>query len=114
MPFRRRQRLSLRTQWLLVSGCDIGLDRPLLIRGLADFEDGKLFADGAPTSNANYEGSCHCGQIEWTVRLDNPQHILCHCDTCKKLGGGPFSCNQIVPKDDLRITKGSPRIYTYT
>jgi hypothetical protein len=86
----------------------------VLIRGLADFEDGKLFADGAPTPNANYEGSCHCGQIEWTVRLNNPQHILCHCDTCKKLGGGPFSCNQIVSKDDLRITKGSPRIYTYT
>ena len=62
----------------------------------------------------SYSGSCHCGDIEWSVRLENPQHILCHCDTCKKLGGGPFSCNQIVPKDDLRITKGSAKIYTYT
>ena len=79
-----------------------------------DFEDGKLFADSTSHSTASYDGSCHCGQIEWTVRLENPQHILCHCDTCKKLGGGPFSCNQIVPSDDLRITKGSPRIYTYT
>jgi hypothetical protein len=67
-----------------------------------------------PNPATNYEGSCHCGQVTWTVRLDNPQHILCHCDTCKKLGGGPFSCNQIVPKDDLRITKGAPKIYTYT
>jgi len=79
-----------------------------------DFEDGRLFADSTSNSAASYVGSCHCGEIEWTVRLDNPQHILCHCDTCKKLGGGPFSCNQIVPKDDLRLTRGSPRIYTYT
>lgn len=79
-----------------------------------DIEDGVLFADSNSNDSTNFEGSCHCGQIEWNVRLDNPQHILCHCDTCKKLGGGPFSCNQIVAKDDLRITRGSPKIYTYT
>ena len=86
-----------------------------LIRGMStDFEDGRLFADSTSDSTGSYDGSCHCGQIKWTVTLDNPQHVLCHCDTCKKLGGGPFSCNQIVSQDDLRIRMGSPRTYTYT
>ncbi len=98
-----------------------------------DIEDGTLFGDGSKKPVVDYDGSCHCGQIEWSVRLENPQHILCHCDTCKKLGGGAFSCNQIVHKvwknawitifrdssdlfgqDDLKILKGTPKIYTYT
>ena len=79
-----------------------------------DFEDSRLFADSTPAPVQSYDGSCHCGMIGWTVRLANPQHILCHCDTCKKLGGGPFSCNQIVDQGDLRVTKGSPRVYSYT
>jgi hypothetical protein len=63
-----------------------------------DIEDGTLFGDGSKKAVIEYDGSCHCGQIEWNVKLENPQHILCHCDTCKKLGGGAFSCNQIVHK----------------
>src|SRR2546421_1819404 len=80
----------------------------------ADFEDGKLLADATSKSTAIYAGSCHCREVKWTVGLDNPQHTLCHCDTRKKLGGQPLSCNQILPKDELRIMKGSPRVYTYT
>lgn len=56
---------------------------------------------------------CHCGQIEWQVKLEDRAHILCHCDTCKKLGGGAYSLNQIVPKENLQITKGKLNTYTY-
>ncbi|KAH8796709.1 Mss4-like protein [Hyaloscypha finlandica] len=58
-------------------------------------------------------GKCHCGQIEWQVKLEDRAHILCHCDTCKKLGGGAYSLNQIVPKENLQITKGKLNTYTY-
>jgi len=58
-------------------------------------------------------GKCHCGQIEWEVKLEDRAHILCHCDTCKQLGGGTYSLNQIVPKDNLKITKGKLNTYTY-
>jgi hypothetical protein len=64
-------------------------------------------------------GKCHCGQVEWEVKLEDRAHILwygslsicffvlrnntntwySHCDTCKQLGGGTYSLNQIVPKD---------------
>ncbi|KAI9830534.1 MAG: hypothetical protein M1819_005492 [Sarea resinae] len=64
---------------------------------------------------ATHNGRCHCGQIEWTVKLPEgtESHILCHCDTCKQLGGGAYSLNQIVPQENLKITKGSPKTYTY-
>ena len=82
----------------------------------------------------SYTGKCHCGHHEWTVELNNEQqnHILCHCDTCKVcsahtsqhhpfdtklpqiLGGGAFTMNQIIPKNQLKITKGGePSKYTY-
>lgn len=60
-----------------------------------------------------YNGSCHCGQTEWTAKLSDSTHILCHCDTCKLLGGGAYSLNQIIPKSDLHITKGDLKTYTY-
>jgi len=60
-----------------------------------------------------YNGKCHCGEVEWTVKLDKPETVLCHCNTCKTLSGGAFSLNALVPKDDLKITKGSLKTYTY-
>ena len=40
--------------------------------------------------------------------------LYSHCDTCKFLSGGAFTLNQIIPKDQLKITKGGePSVYTY-
>lgn len=66
--------------------------------GTQDIEDGTLFGDGSKKPVREYDGSCHCGQIEWTVRLESPKSILCHCRTCQILSGGPYSCNQIIHK----------------
>jgi len=64
----------------------------------------------------SYNGVCHCGQTEWTAKLDGEtsKHILCHCDTCKILGGGAFTMNQIVPKSTLSFTKGESSLKSYT
>ncbi|KAK3078882.1 hypothetical protein LTS18_006377, partial [Coniosporium uncinatum] len=86
-----------------------------------DIIDGQLFGQPAPvpdevsSQDRNlYGGRCHCGQITWTARLHTAEHVLCHCDTCKALGGGPYSCNQIIPQDDLQITKGQGGVRCYT
>ncbi|KAL8918683.1 MAG: hypothetical protein Q9208_007244 [Pyrenodesmia sp. 3 TL-2023] len=60
-----------------------------------------------------YNGHCHCGQTEWTVKIAEPAHVLCHCDACKLLSGGECTLNTIVPKDDFKITKGDLKMYTY-
>ncbi|KAG0642581.1 Mss4-like protein [Tuber brumale] len=61
-------------------------------------------------------GHCHCGQLEWTISLPSgsmPEKTICHCNTCKSLGGGCYSVNMVVPKDQVKFTKGVPAIYTY-
>ena len=40
--------------------------------------------------------------------------LASHCDACKLLSGGENTLNQIVPKDALKITKGTTKTYTYT
>ncbi|KAI9689269.1 MAG: hypothetical protein M1820_010180 [Bogoriella megaspora] len=63
-----------------------------------------------------YEGHCHCGQTTWEVTLDKEQqgHVICHCDTCKILGGGAFTLNQIIPKSALKFTKGGDALKAYS
>jgi len=64
----------------------------------------------------SFDGKCHCGQTEWTAKLEKEQqgHILCHCDTCKELSGGTYTLNQIIPKNALNITKGKDNLGKYT
>ncbi|RMX79474.1 hypothetical protein D0869_08287 [Hortaea werneckii] len=83
---------------------------------VVDIRDGVLFGPKAkrPLGSGEYRGSCHCGGLEWTAKLDVAEHVLCHCQTCQKLGGGAYSCNQIIPRGDLSVTKGEPGCYTYT
>ncbi|KAI6844756.1 hypothetical protein KC342_g123 [Hortaea werneckii] len=83
---------------------------------VVDIRDGVLFGPKAkrPLGSGEYRGSCHCGGLEWTAKLGVAEHVLCHCQTCQKLGGGAYSCNQIIPRGDLSVTKGEPACYTYT
>ncbi|PWY87534.1 hypothetical protein BO70DRAFT_287397, partial [Aspergillus heteromorphus CBS 117.55] len=55
-------------------------------------------------------GSCHCSDCSWTAEITEFEYILCHCDTCRKLGGGPFSMNQIIHM----ARPSSPSCHTYT
>lgn len=66
--------------------------------------------------SSTFQAQCHCGhhKWEWTLESDKQSHILCHCDTCKVLSGGPYTLNQIVPKSSLKITAGGePSKYSY-
>ncbi|MCJ1401373.1 hypothetical protein MMC11_004585 [Xylographa trunciseda] len=59
------------------------------------------------------KGQCHCGQTEWTVKLADKAHVLCHCDTCKTLSGAAATLNTIIPESDFKLTKGELKHYTY-
>jgi hypothetical protein len=66
---------------------------------VVDIHNGVLFGPSPPKPQPKqklYNGSCHCGAITWTAGLKDARHILCHCDTCKRLGGGPYSLNAII------------------
>ena len=36
------------------------------------------------------EAGCLCGRVKISVTNVNPIFTVCHCDTCRKWGGGPF------------------------
>ena len=84
-----------------------------------DIKDGVLFGPAAehPSLKAGQEdvwrGSCHCEAVKWAAKLESAEHVLCHCDTCRKLGGGPYSCNQIIPKEGLTIFVGNENVGVY-
>ena len=83
---------------------------------VVDLKDGLLFGEAVNQreSGKTMNGSCHCGDIRWTVTLNEYQHVLCHCRTCQLLGGGPYSCNAIVAKDALKVREGKLSVYSYT
>jgi hypothetical protein len=58
-------------------------------------------------------GTCHCESVRWMAKLENAEHVLCHCSTCQKLGGGPYSCNQIIPREGLQIVSGEENVRQY-
>lgn len=84
---------------------------------IVDIRDGVLFGPAAEHPLAKGEGvrkgACHCEGVRWTVKLKNAEHVLCHCSTCQKLGGGPYSCNQIVPKESLKFLTGQDNVGEY-
>jgi hypothetical protein len=92
--------------------------KPLIEDSLViDIKDGVLFGPTAehPSTKGDgvRRGMCHCESIHWTAKLENAEHVLCHCSTCQKLGGGPYSCNQIIPKEELHIILGEENIRQY-
>ncbi|KAL5416924.1 hypothetical protein PMIN04_007986 [Paraphaeosphaeria minitans] len=93
--------------------------KPLIEDSLVvDIRDGMLFGAKAEHpllkgEEGLWRGSCHCETVRWTARLESAEHVLCHCATCQKLGGGPYSCNQIISKDELDIVFGNENVGEY-
>lgn len=56
------------------------------------------------------KGSCLCGSVRF-VATPKTQHIrACHCDMCRKWGGGPFFAADC---DDNVLFEGTEHITTY-
>lgn len=112
--------------YLTADPVHIAFSKDVNARGLVedsvvlDIQDGSLMLSPSeiPVRPGSKKGSCHCGGVQFTAVLppagDQSNHVLCHCRTCRLLGGGPFSLNQIIPASDLTITAGTPQKYTYT
>lgn len=38
----------------------------------------------------SHSSSCICGSVKFTANTINPKFSVCHCDSCRSWGGGPF------------------------
>jgi len=57
-----------------------------------------------------YEGSCHCGEVTFTVEGETPKKaISCNCSHCRRKG---FLLT-FVPAENFKLTKGEEALKSY-
>ena len=53
--------------------------------------------------SAVFKGQCHCGAVSFESSSEPTFQANCHCDDCRRLGGGVYSSYAFVPADALSI-----------
>lgn len=48
------------------------------------------------------EASCLCGSVKIVATNVNPKITVCHCDTCRNWGGGPFFAVQCGTEVEIK------------
>ena len=57
-------------------------------------------------------GGCQCGSIRHEI-TGPPQIVYaCHCTECQKQSGSAFAMATVIPQENVRITKGTPAMFT--
>ena len=51
------------------------------------------------------EASCLCGSVKIDVANVNPKFTVCHCETCRNWGGGPFFAVQCGTEIEIKGAK---------
>jgi len=51
------------------------------------------------------KASCLCGSVKIDVSNVNPKFTVCHCDTCRNWGGGPFFAVQCGTEIEIKGTE---------
>jgi len=54
-----------------------------------------------------WTGGCLCGAIRYEAEVATAENWYCHCRMCQKATGSVVSTSAIVPKAQLRITRGT-------
>lgn len=62
-------------------------------------------------SDTALAGNCHCGAMSVTVPEEPVATFFCHCQTCQKVSGSPFSVELMCPDAGFE-TKGDAAVYT--
>ena len=48
-------------------------------------------------------GSCLCGEVNFTYKSEPGMFLMCHCTDCQKSTGSPVASIIIIPEDDFSI-----------
>ncbi len=56
-------------------------------------------------------GGCACGRIQYTSTAIPDDMSNCHCQTCRKLGGGPFLTFASVPTMSIHWLNNPPDLW---
>ncbi|KAK5214856.1 hypothetical protein LTR47_012069, partial [Exophiala xenobiotica] len=59
-------------------------------------------------------GSCFCDGVKIEYSGEPAMTALCHCADCRHISGGLYSHNIVVPSENFKVTKGTPRTISKT
>jgi hypothetical protein len=59
------------------------------------------------------KGSCLCGGVKFDLEHEPDTLRYCHCESCKKLSGGPATANLRAPSASIRILEGEDLLQTF-
>jgi hypothetical protein len=60
------------------------------------------------------DGQCHCGAIAYEADIDQQRVSICHCTDCQALTGSPYRVTVLCDTEQVRLTRGTPKIYAKT
>jgi hypothetical protein len=60
-----------------------------------------------------YQGSCFCGAVQFTVSGEPAGMGYCHCESCRQWSAGPVNAFTLWKPESVRVTKGADNIGTY-
>lgn len=58
-------------------------------------------------------GSCLCGAVKYTTSADFEMSGNCHCNTCKKITGGPFEAFAVIDEKSFDLSQGEDALIEY-
>lgn len=62
---------------------------------------------------STYQGSCFCGEVQFTVTGAPAAMGYCHCGSCRLWSAGPVNAFTLWPPAALRITRGKDSVGGY-
>ncbi len=57
-------------------------------------------------------GGCQCGHIRYEVSGPPGTIYVCHCRECRRQSASAFGISVTVRSTDLRLTRGTPRVWS--
>ena len=63
--------------------------------------------------NSTVEGGCLCGDVRYRITGEPMGTSICHCDNCRRAGGGVCVGWLVFHCDDFELVKGKPNRYRY-
>lgn len=65
------------------------------------------------SNDKSYNGSCFCGEVQFTVKGEPEAMGYCHCESCRHWSAGPVNAFTLWKPEALEVTQGADKIGTY-
>lgn len=63
--------------------------------------------------NPSFSGRCLCGAVQFTSSSEPTLQINCHCDDCRRSGGGVYASFVFIPASSLTVHQGETASYEH-